>query len=58
MPMKNPVHPGQIVRHDCLEPLGPRGSTSGLNEVNSRFRGNDHRSVNPGQRPVLSLPWA
>jgi len=22
MPMKNPVHPGQIVRHDCLEPLG------------------------------------
>ncbi len=22
MPMKNPVHPGQIVRHDCIEPLG------------------------------------
>lgn len=22
MPMKNPVHPGHIVRHDCLEPLG------------------------------------
>ncbi|MDQ2844247.1 MAG: HigA family addiction module antitoxin [Acidobacteriota bacterium] len=22
MPMKNPVHPGQIVRHDCLDPLG------------------------------------
>ena len=22
MPMKNPVHPGGIVRHDCLEPLG------------------------------------
>ncbi len=22
MPMKNPVHPGRIVRHDCLEPLG------------------------------------
>ena len=22
MPMKKPVHPGQIVRHDCLEPLG------------------------------------
>ena len=21
MPMKNPVHPGRIVRHDCLEPL-------------------------------------
>lgn len=21
MPMKNPVHPGQIVRQDCLEPL-------------------------------------
>lgn len=20
--MKNPVHPGEIVRHDCLEPLG------------------------------------
>ncbi|MBM3813661.1 MAG: HigA family addiction module antidote protein [Acidimicrobiia bacterium] len=20
--MKNPVHPGQIVRHDCLAPLG------------------------------------
>jgi addiction module HigA family antidote len=20
--MKNPVHPGSIVRHDCLEPLG------------------------------------
>src|SRR6202171_1403390 len=22
MPMKNPVHPGLVVRHDCLEPLG------------------------------------
>jgi len=22
MPRKNPVHPGRIVRHDCLEPLG------------------------------------
>jgi antitoxin HigA-1 len=22
MPMKNPVHPGRIVREDCLEPLG------------------------------------
>lgn len=22
MPMKNPVHPGRLVRHDCLEPLG------------------------------------
>ena len=22
MPMKSPVHPGRIVREDCLEPLG------------------------------------
>ena len=22
VPMKNPVHPGRIVRHDCPEPLG------------------------------------
>lgn len=22
MPMKTPVHPGRIVREDCLEPLG------------------------------------
>ena len=22
MPMKNPVHPGKVVRYDCLEPLG------------------------------------
>ena len=22
MPIKNPVHPGCIVRYDCLEPLG------------------------------------
>jgi len=22
VPMKNPVHPGRIVKHDCLEPLG------------------------------------
>jgi antitoxin HigA-1 len=22
MPMKNPAHPGSVVRHDCLEPLG------------------------------------
>jgi addiction module HigA family antidote len=22
MPIKNPCHPGLIVRHDCLEPLG------------------------------------
>jgi len=21
MPMKNPLHPGRIVRHECLEPL-------------------------------------
>ena len=22
MPMKNPVHPGELVRYGCLEPLG------------------------------------
>jgi len=22
MSMRDPVHPGRIVRHDCLEPLG------------------------------------
>ena len=22
MPVKNPVHPGRVVKHDCLEPLG------------------------------------
>ena len=22
MPIKNPIHPGRIVREDCLEPLG------------------------------------
>ncbi|MXZ89670.1 MAG: HigA family addiction module antidote protein [Dehalococcoidia bacterium] len=22
MPMKNPPHPGEIVKYDCLEPLG------------------------------------
>jgi len=22
MPMKNPVHPGRLVRQECLEPLG------------------------------------
>lgn len=22
MPMKNPAHPGLVIRHDCLEPLG------------------------------------
>jgi addiction module HigA family antidote len=22
MPMKKPVHPGRVVRHDCLDPLG------------------------------------
>ena len=22
MPMRNPVHPGQLIRRDCLEPLG------------------------------------
>ena len=22
MPRKNPEHPGRIVRHDCIEPLG------------------------------------
>lgn len=22
MPMKNPPHPGLLIRHDCLEPLG------------------------------------
>jgi plasmid maintenance system antidote protein VapI len=31
--MKNPVHPGHIVRHDCLEPLGlsvTAGAKSGI----------------------------
>lgn len=28
MPMKNPVHPGRIVRHDCLEYYG-RSVTAG-----------------------------
>ena len=22
MPVKNPIHPGRVVNHDCLEPLG------------------------------------
>ena len=22
MPMQNPPHPGQAIRHDCLEPMG------------------------------------
>ena len=22
MSLKNPVHPGEIIKHDCLEPLG------------------------------------
>jgi addiction module HigA family antidote len=22
MPIKNPIHPGRIIKHDCLEPLG------------------------------------
>jgi addiction module HigA family antidote len=22
MPIRNPVHPGRVVKHDCLEPLG------------------------------------
>jgi len=22
MPMKNPVHPGRIIKHDCIEALG------------------------------------
>jgi addiction module HigA family antidote len=22
MPMKNPPHPGRLIRHSCLEPLG------------------------------------
>jgi addiction module HigA family antidote len=22
MPMKNPTHPGKLVLHDCIEPLG------------------------------------
>ncbi len=22
MAMKNPVHPGKIIKHDCIEPLG------------------------------------
>jgi antitoxin HigA-1 len=22
VPMKNPLHPGRIVRQDCIEPLG------------------------------------
>ena len=28
-PMRNPSHPGDLVRHDCLEPLGRHYVTKG-----------------------------
>ena len=32
MPMKNPAHPGSIVKYDCLEPMGLT-ITSGANAL-------------------------
>ena len=55
MPMKNPPHPGQTVRHDCLEPLGITategaralgvGRKAVADRVNGQARSSPERSI-------------
>jgi len=60
--MKNPVHPGRVVQHDCLEPLG-LSVTAGakilgvsrqtLNKIGTAPRG---RGRAPERGPDHALP--
>ena len=51
MPMKNPPHPGRIVRHDCLEPLGlsvTEGAKAlGVSRVALSELVNERRGISP-----------
>ena len=44
MGMRNPPHPGEIIRYECLEPLGLDGHTRG-----ARAGSNPSGTVGPGQ---------
>ena len=58
MPMKNPVHPGRIVRHDCLEPLG-LSVTEGAKVLGvSRQALNNVVNGKAGIRPELAIRLA
>ena len=62
MPMQNPPHPGEIVKRECLEPLGltvtraaeglgvTRQALSDLGEREGRRIGRDVHSPVPGVR--------
>ena len=51
MPMKNPCHPGEIVMHECLEPLGLNITSGaealGVSRVHLSKLVNGHTRVTP-----------
>lgn len=58
MPMKNPPHPGRIVRQDCLEPLG-LSVTAGANILGvSRQALNNLVNERAGISPEMAIRLA
>ncbi len=58
MPMKNPPHPGSLVLHDCIEPLGLTITDTAMALGVSRFTlselVNGKRGISPGMAVRLS----
>ena len=54
MPMKNPVHPGRIVRHDCLEPLG-LSVTEGAKVLGVTRQALNNRNGKSGISPEMAI---
>jgi addiction module HigA family antidote len=58
MPMKNPPHPGRIVRQECLEPLGltvTKGAVAlGVSRVALSELVNERRGISPEMAIRLS----
>ena len=55
MPMKNPLHPGRSVRHDCLEPLGLNVTEAARRLGISRKQLSDIVNGHAGISPAMAI---
>ena len=55
MPMKNPLHPGLSVRHDCLEPLGLNVTEAAKRLGVSRKQLSDIVNCHAGISPEMAI---
>ena len=58
MPMKNPPHPGRIVREECLQPLGLSVTSGAKILAVSRQPLNNIVSQRAGISPEMAIPLA